>query len=115
MLESGTSFYMGTIPTPFGEMDAIVFNMSNDIKNPKWVLPNGESADGVIKDMELGKTLDGDPWSDFWNGIFGGGNGGLSIWQWFLIGLAVLVIIFVASLMFRFLSFIPKKQNKGGN
>ena len=109
LLESGSDFFMGTIPTPFGEMDAVVFNTSNDRKNPNWILPNGESADGIIKDMQLGRSLDGDPWSSLF-----GGPGGMSIFQWILIGLAVIFIIFVASLMFRVLSFVPKKEKRRG-
>jgi len=112
LLESGTDFYMGTIPTPFGNMDAVVFNYSNDVKNPDWRLPNGDNADGIIKEMELGKSLDGESWGDLFGRIFG--KGGLNIFQWIMIALAVIFIIFVVSIMFRILSFIPQKS-KGGN
>jgi len=92
LLESGTNFYMATIPTPFGEMDAVVFNLSNDIKKPNWILPNGDNADGIIKDMKLGKSLDGDPWSEFFKG-FGGFFDGLKGWIWLII--VILLIIFI--------------------
>ena len=92
LLESGTDFYMATIPTPFGAMDAVVFNLSNDRYNPNWILPNGESADGIIKDMELGTSLDGDSWSDFFGGL-GGFFNGLLGWVWLVI--FILIIIFI--------------------
>ena len=83
---------MATIPTPFGAMDAVVFNLSKDIKNPNWILPNGDNADGIIKDMSLGKSLDGDPWSDFFGGL-GGFFDGLLGWVWLVI--FILIIIFI--------------------
>jgi len=92
LLESGTDFYMATIPTPFGAMDAVVFNLSNDVKNPNWILPNGESADGIIKDMELGKSLDGDSWADLLAGL-GGFFDGLLGWIW--LAIAIILIIFI--------------------
>jgi len=115
LLESGTDFYMGTIPTPFGNMDAVVFNFSNDVKSPDWRLPNGESADGIIKDMELGRSLDGESWGSLFDRLFGG-NGGLNIFQWIMIALAIIFVVFVLVIVFKILSFVPSKpkHRRGG-
>jgi hypothetical protein len=92
LLESGTNFYMGSIPTPFGEMDAVVFNLSNDIDNPNWKLPNGDDADDIIKDMELGASLDGDSWSELFKNL-GDLFDNAFDWVWTVIVILLIVLI----------------------
>ena len=91
LLYSGTDFFMGTIATPFGNKDAVVFNLSNDVNNPNWVLPNGDNADGIIRDMEMGRSLDGESWSDLFSRL---GSGNLMAWVWTIIFIILLIFCF---------------------
>ncbi|MCL2176665.1 MAG: hypothetical protein FWB72_01745 [Firmicutes bacterium] len=60
LLESGTSFYMATVPTHFGYFDVPVLRNNANPHDPDWRLMNGECADGVIKDMRPSEVDDGE-------------------------------------------------------
>lgn len=121
LMDSDTSFYIDIALTAFGEIDVVVFNLSNDAKKPQWVLPNGESTEGFTKGLNFSAVLDGDGMTlgDLLKSIFsGGGTSFLSkLWStvkiiifFAVVGIVVLILAIPLVKLFKKLRANTKKK-----
>jgi hypothetical protein len=124
LLNTGVEFYMGSIDTQYGSFDVPVF-----ANNGGWIFTNGESADEIINEMEVGGYVKGQTPEEVWEsikGIFSGENGTLNNFMR-VVGIvaAVIVVILLLPIIIPVLKIIAipfvllgdslKKKRKGGN
>jgi hypothetical protein len=65
LLNTGVEFYMGSIDTKYGSFDVPVFSNNNG----GWTFTNGESADEIINEMQVGGYVNGKTLEELWDGI----------------------------------------------
>lgn len=119
LLESGTPYYIDIAETDFGEIDVVVFNIGT-VKNPEWVLPNGESTKGFTKGLQFAAILDhdGESFGQWVNrvllgGIFGGSGKSLTERIIDFLWLVVLIIVAVVAVILGY-KLIKKLLGSGG-
>jgi Sec-independent protein translocase protein TatA len=107
ILNTNRPFHVGIIDVAFGggaygSYDAIVFHDGYDSDgNPKWRFPNGESADGIIRDMRFTNTFG---WDDL-PGLFGNFLADNMDWlRWILLGIGIFILLLVLG----FVAFVFK-------
>jgi hypothetical protein len=124
LLNTGVEFYMGSIDTQYGSFDVPVF-----ANNGGWTFTNGESADDIINEMEVGGYVNGQTPEEVWEsikGIFSGENKTFSNFMRVIgIAAAVIVVILLLPIIIPVLRIIAipfvmisdslKRKRKGGN
>jgi hypothetical protein len=115
LLNNDGSFHVGIIDVYFGSFDLVVFHDGFDEDgNPRWRLPNGDCADGVIRDMhfvqlaERPERPDGGGIRAFFNrlldGIRGKNNTNMSWLSWILLAVGIFLLFMVLG----FVAFVFK-------
>jgi hypothetical protein len=94
LLESGTDFYMSSITTQYGTFDVPVFPNGNG----GWNFTNGESADDIINDTQMGGYVNGKTPEELWDmlkNIFSGQDDTFNNFIRMLGIIAVIIVVII--------------------